>query len=341
MTKLKIGFIGAGFIAQQCHLPAFYESSNCEIVSIADLHSDLANRVALKFEIPKVHKSHKELLSDRNIDAVVITLPRNYTFEIVKQSLLAGKHVLTEKPITLNFNNAKKLKEISIKKDLILRVGYMKRNDLGVENFKKLIKKNGDPLLVRSKCYMGESYCSPIGSVKSKNNISSPISSLEDFPSFLRKKEKSGYENFVNTFSHTLNLIEFIFDKKLTFEYSNVNSEGFGISLFSCGKITTEISTSKAALNNWIEEIEVVYPDKILQLFLPPALLKNVPSAIKIQKGINYFEENIHRPKWSWSFLEQAKAFIKDVNINNKEMESLDSAINVLKISEDIFKNKI
>ena len=110
MKKINIGFIGAGFIAQQCHLPAFKEQNSCNILGIADLYKDLASRVASMYEIPNIYSSHKSLLLNNDLDAVIVTLPRNYTFGVVKDCLLAGKHVLTEKPLSLNFENAKKLK---------------------------------------------------------------------------------------------------------------------------------------------------------------------------------------------------------------------------------------
>ena len=61
MKKINIGFIGTGFIAQQCHLPAFKEQNNCNILGIADLHVDLASRVASMYEVPNIYSSHKDL----------------------------------------------------------------------------------------------------------------------------------------------------------------------------------------------------------------------------------------------------------------------------------------
>ena len=52
----------------------------------------------------------KILLLNNDLDAVVVTLPRAYTFGVVRDCLLAGKHVLTEKPLSLNFEKCKKIK---------------------------------------------------------------------------------------------------------------------------------------------------------------------------------------------------------------------------------------
>ena len=46
--KINLGFIGAGFIAQECHLPSFDIISDCKLDSIADLHYDLAQKIGNK-----------------------------------------------------------------------------------------------------------------------------------------------------------------------------------------------------------------------------------------------------------------------------------------------------
>ena len=344
MKKINIGFIGAGFIAQQCHLPAFKEQNSCNILGIADLYKDLASRVASMYEIPNIYSSHKSLLLNNDLDAVIVTLPRAYTFGVVRDCLLAGKHVLTEKPLSLNFENAKKLKSLAKRRNLLLQVGYMKRNDSGLKKFKELVDKNynqnNTPLLVKSSCFMGNSYCNPIGSIKSKEEATPTELFLESFPSFLKEKEVIGYENFVNTYSHVLDSLEFIFDDIPQLITSNISDDGYGITLFDLNNSPAEISTAKSHLNNWFEEIKIVYENEILTIYLPPALLKNVPATIKIQRGKNFYEEITLRPKWSWSFVNQAKDFISKIQKKDLDLNSLDSAIESLRLSHKIFKHR-
>ena len=66
-------------------------------------------------------------MENEDIDAVVVTLPRQLTYGVVRDCLLAGKHVFTEKPLALNINNAEELRDLSSKNKLLLQVGYMKR----------------------------------------------------------------------------------------------------------------------------------------------------------------------------------------------------------------------
>ena len=344
MKRVNVGFIGAGFIAQQCHLPSFQEQPNCKIIAVADLHKDLAKKIASRYEVPNVYYSHKDLLLNKDIDAVVVTIPRPYTVGVVKDCLSAGKHVLTEKPLAINFGNALKLKNLARRKKVLLYVGYMKRNDSGVKEFKKLIEKkyskNKKPLLVKSSCYMGNSYCSPFGSFKSSERPIPSKLSYEDFPKFLKKSETKGYENLINTYSHVFDALNFIFDAPLKLINSNISKEGYGICLFDIKGTPLEVSTAKCSINYWFEEIQVVFEDEIFTLLLPPALLKNMPATIKIQSGKDFYEERTIRPKWSWAFLNQSKDFLNECMKNNFDSASAESAVEWIKLSSNIFKTR-
>jgi predicted dehydrogenase len=126
---VKIGFIGLGFVAQQCHLPSFQGLENCELYAASDLHGDLLERVSNRFEISHRYLSYKDLLADPNVDAVVITTPRNLTTNLCIEAINAGKKVFTEKPISLSSDLARELISISRRKNLPVQVGYMRRFD--------------------------------------------------------------------------------------------------------------------------------------------------------------------------------------------------------------------
>ena len=78
---IRLGFIGVGFVAQQCHLPAFDSIPGCEIIAVSDLQLDLAQKIGARYEVAKIYKNHEELLQDPDIDAVVITVPRSLTVD--------------------------------------------------------------------------------------------------------------------------------------------------------------------------------------------------------------------------------------------------------------------
>ncbi|MBS3097308.1 Gfo/Idh/MocA family oxidoreductase [Candidatus Woesearchaeota archaeon] len=135
---VKIGVVGAGKWGIN-HLRIFSEL-DCELVGLADSDNE-KREIANKYKI-KFFTNYKELLP--LVDAVSVVVPTNLHFGVVKECLLAGKHVLVEKPITLNSNEAKKLIELAKKKNLILAVGYLFRFNAAVLALKGELKKIGD-----------------------------------------------------------------------------------------------------------------------------------------------------------------------------------------------------
>jgi len=117
--KLRLGFIGTGFMGQYCHLKSFLEVSDCEIIAIADKRKDLANKVAKKYKIKNIFYSHKDLIkSNLNLNGVIIITRRTMTGPIALDFLKSGYNVFTEKPMCCSSIQAKKLLKVQKKKKI-------------------------------------------------------------------------------------------------------------------------------------------------------------------------------------------------------------------------------
>ncbi|MEC4805591.1 MAG: Gfo/Idh/MocA family oxidoreductase [Jaaginema sp. PMC 1079.18] len=339
---IKLGFIGTGFVAQQCHFPSFDSTEGCKIMAVSDLQSDLANKIRRRYEVPKVYYSHRDLLSDPEIDAVVITVPRPLTSGLCLDALQAGKMVFTEKPVALNSSTGLKLLEVSRSLNLPVQVGYMRRYDSGVLRAAKYLRElryfEKYPLLVRAYCYMGDSYCSPFGDFKSTKTIHNIISKRESRPSWLDEETSRVYETYLNVFSHILDLLGFLLDTTLSVEKTALDSKGQGIVLLSStNDIAIDLSTAKCSLNQWMEGISFVFSDQILDLSLNPAFLKNTPSILQIRRGDRDDTVETIRPKWSWAFRNQAANFIEICSRWPDTETNLAAAVEQIVLVESIF----
>src|SRR5712692_7251455 len=118
MRKLNIGIIGAGWPGQM-HAEALHASGVASLYACADL--DDARRVAFdtNYGPKKNYGDFHELLQDRHVDAAIICLPNFLHFPASLAALEAGKHVLCEKPPTLNSAEMKVLREEAAKRRLI------------------------------------------------------------------------------------------------------------------------------------------------------------------------------------------------------------------------------
>ncbi len=110
MTKrVQWGVLGAANIALKKVIPAMQRSEWCEIIALASRDLQKAQHFAQELHIPKTYGSYDELLSDADIEAVYIPLPNHLHVPWSTKAAAAGKHVLCEKPIALNAEEAMQL----------------------------------------------------------------------------------------------------------------------------------------------------------------------------------------------------------------------------------------
>ncbi len=108
-SKIRIGVIGAGNIGN-VHLDIFSKlSDDVELKAVTDVYLPLAEKRAEEYQIPTVHATAEDLINDAELDAVVVAVPNKYHAPLAIQALKSGKHVLLEKPMAINENDAKEI----------------------------------------------------------------------------------------------------------------------------------------------------------------------------------------------------------------------------------------
>lgn len=109
VQKVKWGVLGAANIAVRKVIPAMQLGEWSEITAIASRDLSKAQSAAAELNIPKAYGSYEELLADPEIEAVYNPLPNNLHVEWTRKAAQAGKHVLCEKPIGMNVDEARAL----------------------------------------------------------------------------------------------------------------------------------------------------------------------------------------------------------------------------------------
>nr|WP_144928695.1 Gfo/Idh/MocA family oxidoreductase [Paenibacillus bovis] len=119
MRKVKIGFIGCGNISHIYLTSCTQKFDILDVVAVADIFPEMAQRRAEEFNIPKVY-TVEELLADPEIEIVVnLTSPTVHT-EVNLKILEAGKHVYTEKPFAMSREDADKVLNLAKEKGLLV-----------------------------------------------------------------------------------------------------------------------------------------------------------------------------------------------------------------------------
>ena len=113
MRKIHWGVISTASIGMLEVLPAMQKGQYIQLVGIASRSLEKAKHVANQIGIPKAYGSYDELLADPEIEAVYIPLPNHLHVPWSIKALEAGKHVLCEKPLGLDAEDARRLLEVS------------------------------------------------------------------------------------------------------------------------------------------------------------------------------------------------------------------------------------
>lgn len=131
--RLKAGVLGCGAIAQAAHFESCVKARNAELYAICDAAEDLLERMACTHKPEKAYSRYEEMLGDERVEAVIVATADAFHVPAAKAALLAGKHVLCEKPMALSVEEAEDLRKTVRKTGLVFQVGHMKRFDAGLE----------------------------------------------------------------------------------------------------------------------------------------------------------------------------------------------------------------
>jgi predicted dehydrogenase len=124
-VNLKIGIVGAGDFAQFA-TKAFLKVRGIEIVALTDISEAVARQMAAAFNAA-VYLDYETILRDKNIDLVYIATPPFLHYQQSKMALLAGKHVICEKPAALQVTEAEELGILATSRQLLYVVNLMQR----------------------------------------------------------------------------------------------------------------------------------------------------------------------------------------------------------------------
>ncbi|SEM59936.1 Gfo/Idh/MocA family protein [Paenibacillus sp. OV219] len=125
--KLRWGVIGCASIAVNSVIPGTKLSETGEVKAIASRDLAKAEETAAKLGIPQAYGSYEEILADSEIDAIYIPLPNHLHMEWSIRAMEAGKHVLCEKPIAMNAQQAQRMADAAKKNGVHLAEAFMYR----------------------------------------------------------------------------------------------------------------------------------------------------------------------------------------------------------------------
>jgi predicted dehydrogenase len=136
--------VGAGHMGQY-HILALAELWGVDLVGVVDTDFAKARSVAAPYGIRAFH-SHREL--DGLVDFATVAVPTDRHFEVTRDLLDGGAHVLVEKPMTTSLEEAKELFRVARQNNRVLHVGHVERFNGAVQELRKIVER---PILIESR----------------------------------------------------------------------------------------------------------------------------------------------------------------------------------------------
>lgn len=114
MARIGMGIVGAGFIGPH-HIDAVRRLGFVDVVALADMNEALAREKAASLNIPKSYGSYEAMLDDPAIQVVHNATPNFLHYPVNSAIIAKGKHVVSDKPLALTGEEARKLRDQAVK----------------------------------------------------------------------------------------------------------------------------------------------------------------------------------------------------------------------------------
>lgn len=322
-TKVRMGYVGCGFMAQKVHLPNIMGIEECELLALAEMRPQLGARIQQTLGIPRLYASHQELAADASIDAVGVSGHFCAQGEIAIDLLRAGKDVFMEKPMAISVAQAERILAAERDSGKRVMVAYMKRYDAGNLLFKELLdgfKQSGEMgaiKYVRNHGFCGD-WCAGLDTAFITTDEPYPPVTAS-FPDWLPEANQNGYLGYLQQYTHNVNLVRWFLDAGQQVSVKSVDLDANGVSgivVLDVNGVRVVIESGGLPYEGWDEHTQIYFEKGWMKTNAPPLLLKNVPATVELYRG-----DQPHKATTSlfpaegrtWSYREEMRHFVQCV----------------------------
>jgi virulence factor len=157
-SKIRVGLVGAGSIAQIAELPALSAEAGVTIAGVVTRTTESAQRNLEKWPIEKAYPSAEEMIAQANLDALFVLTPKQIHTPFIELGLKSGLDVFSEKPLASSIDEARYLANLADENNQLLMVGFNRRYAEVYESAHKLFTQGEIKFCVAQKNRVGSEY---------------------------------------------------------------------------------------------------------------------------------------------------------------------------------------
>lgn len=145
MNMLRVGIVGCGEVVQIIHLPSLYQlGEKFRVTAVCDVSRTVVDAVGEAAGVTARYQDYHELVTQDDVDVVLVTNPNAYHTEVTLAAIAAGKHVLVEKPMCFTLREVEAISDASQRAGVLVQVGYMRRYAPAFVEACRLVKQMGE-----------------------------------------------------------------------------------------------------------------------------------------------------------------------------------------------------
>lgn len=353
VEPVRMGYVGCGFMAQHVHLPNFASLPGGKLVALAETRPRLRQQVAARYGIEKTYASHHDLAADPTIEAVGVSAGFALQGEIAADLLRAGKHVFMEKPMAVSIAQAERMLAAASAGQARLMVGYMKRHDPSNEWVRNTVARwresgtMGATLYARNHGFCGNW----VASLDTTQAITTdepvePAPLREHLPSWLPEDKARGYVNYLQQYTHNINLLRYLLDAgdAVYVRSVDLNADGItGLVVLDVGGVRSVIESGSMAFHQWDEHTQIYFEKGWVHAWAPPFFVKPSQSRVECYEGGSHhtYTYPVAEPATAWPYREEAAFFLRALRSDEPFRASAEDTLTDVRLYEEIYKHHL
>jgi predicted dehydrogenase len=314
-AKVRIGFVGAGFMGQLAHIRSYaLLREECELVALAEPRERTADLVAARYGIGRVYRDHRELIESEQLDGIVAAQRYTYHAALLPELYPHVRHLFTEKPLALSAAAGDRLARIAGESGCVHMLGYQRRSDPATVEAKRTVdawKASGElgGLRYLRICYTDGDWTGNAHGLIDVGEQPPPFPAEEPPPEFAADDEALwALSTGVDELVHPLNLLRHFVGERFRLVFVHVSGRLCAFESESGVPMTIEVSPYRVSVG-FDEELLVAFEHGYVRLCPAPSLAVNRAGRVEIYSdgGGGPIPERVV-PELPWIDPQQAQA---------------------------------
>ena len=355
---IRLGYVGAGFLAQSVHLPHFAGLPGCRLAALAEVRGDLRQRVGARLGISRLYPDHRAMLEDAAIEAVAVSAAYAVQGEIAAECLAAGKHVFLEKPLAVSVAQAERILAAGRASGARLMVAMMKRHDAGNELARAIVAdwrrtgEAGPVTLVRAHNFAGDWIAGLDAPLESSGEPMPPAPVEEHLPAWLPPERAGSYVNYLQQYVHNLDQMRFLLDAgdRARVRHADLDPDGHtGVVVLEIDGVRCVFETGHLWHHRLDDHTQVYFERGWVRAAAPPPLLRNAVTEVEIYRchpegvpglpGVHHtLSQPQAEPRWGWPYKREAEHFLACLRSGAPFRSPGEDALTDVRLFEEIYR---